>query len=63
MARLLAQPQGKGRGERWFLECRKPDAHLMKELQHRLMGPPTQTIDVTGTEPVTVRIVHQQMRE
>src|SRR5262245_46584509 len=63
IARLLAQPPGKSRGQEWYLECRRPDAQLMKELQHRLMGPPTQTIDVTGTEPVTVRIVHQQMRE
>jgi hypothetical protein len=35
----------------------------MKKLHHRMMGPPAQTIEVNGTEPVTVRIVHQQMRE
>jgi len=29
----------------------------MKELHHRMMGPPTQTIEINGTEPVTVRIV------
>jgi hypothetical protein len=28
----------------------------MKELHHRMMGPPTQTIEINGTEPVTVTV-------
>ena len=63
MARLLAQPPGTGRGEHWFLGCRKPDAQLMKELDHRLMGPPAQTVDVGGTQPVTIHITHEQVPE
>ena len=36
---------------------------MMKELHHRLMEPPTQTIELGGTEPLRVHIVHQQMPE
>jgi len=60
MARLLAQPPGKGR-EHWYLERRRPDAQLMKELHHRLMGPPTQMVEVSGTASVPIRIVYEQL--
>jgi hypothetical protein len=61
MATLLAQPSSKGRDPQWYLEVRKPDATLMKELHHRLMGPPTQMIELSATEPMRISIVHQQL--
>lgn len=33
MQRLLANPSAKGRPEQWYLESRRPDAQLMKELR------------------------------
>jgi hypothetical protein len=59
MARLLGQPQTKG--QHWYLECRRPDATLMKELHHRLMGPPTQIVEVSGSPSQPIHIVHQQI--
>ena len=61
MARLLAEPPSKDRVSHWYLECRRPDPTLMKELHHRLMGPPTQTVEVASGQAVTVQIVHQRM--
>jgi hypothetical protein len=55
MARLLAQPPGKGRESHWYLEHRRPDPTLMKELHHRLMGPPRQTVEVSGSSEMTIR--------
>jgi len=63
MRRLLATLSAKGRPQHWYLETRRPDAQLLKELHHRMMGPPGQMIEVNGTDPVTVRIVHQHLRE
>jgi hypothetical protein len=59
MVALLAQPQTKG--QHWYLECRRPDPTMMKDLQHRLMGPPIETVDVNGTQPVPIRIAFQQV--
>jgi hypothetical protein len=59
MAALLARPQTKG--QLWYLECRRPDATLMKELHHRLMGPPTQIVEVSGSQSQPIHIVHQQI--
>ena len=61
MQRLLATPPATGRPPHWYLERRRPDPTLMKELQHRPMGPPRQMLDVNGTEPVTVHIVHKYL--
>lgn len=61
MATLLAQSPATGPASHWYLECRRPDPTLMKELQHRLMGPPTQMVELSGTQAVTVQIVHQQI--
>jgi hypothetical protein len=60
MAELLAQSAAAGR-QRWYLECRRPDATLMKELHHRLMGPPTQIVEVSGGPSQAIHIVHQQI--
>jgi hypothetical protein len=59
MALLLGQPQAKG--QLWYLECRRPDPTLMKELHSRLMGPPSQMVEISDTQPVEVRILHQQI--
>jgi hypothetical protein len=55
MRRLLATPPAKGRPQHWYLESRRADAQLMKELHHRMMGPPGQMIEVGDTGPVTVK--------
>lgn len=61
MATLLAQPPVKGQPQQWYLECRRPDPTLMKELHHRLMGPPTQIVEVSGSQSQPIHIVHQQI--
>jgi len=61
MATLLAQPRGQPGERLWYLEARRPDPQLMKELHHRLMGPPRQTIELETPEPISVRIIHQEV--
>jgi hypothetical protein len=48
IARVVAVPQGRG-SRYWLIEARGPDAALVKEINNRLMGVPTQVHEVSGS--------------
>jgi hypothetical protein len=63
IARVVAVPQGRG-SRYWLIEARAPDAVLVKEINNRLMGVPTQVHELGTADgaALAVRIVHQQVK-
>jgi hypothetical protein len=59
--RLMAKPEGEG----YFIEAQAPDTQLVKEINNRIMGVPTQVHELGGADgaPLSVTIVHQQVPE
>lgn len=47
IARIVAVPQDRGT-RYWLIESRAPDAAIVKEINNRLMGVPTQVHEVSG---------------
>jgi hypothetical protein len=58
---LMAKPEG----ERYFIEAQAPDTQLVKEINNRTMGVPTQPHELAGADgaPLSVTIVHQELKE
>ena len=52
IARIVAVPQDRGT-RYWLIETRPPDAALVKEINNRLMGVPTQPHEVSGAVGLT----------
>jgi hypothetical protein len=58
---LMAQPEGRA----YYIEAQAPDTQLVKEINNRTMGVPTQPHELAGADgaPLSVTIVHQELKE
>lgn len=63
IAEIVAQPNVRGKTA-WLIEAHAPDVPLAKEINNRLMGVPTQSVEVGTADgaALPVRIVHQQAK-
>ena len=63
IAEIVQTPNVRGKTV-WLIEAQAPDAALVKEINNRTMGVPTQLHEVGTTDgaPLPVRIVHQQLK-
>ena len=63
IAEIMRRPQTRGKTA-WLIEAQAPDPALVKEINNRTMGVPTQLHEVGTAEgaPLPVRIVHQELK-